>query len=64
MRMLNTTHPGVFVKTEIIESLCLTVAAAAPIVGVSPPAVISQQRVQPVVRQTSRCGNCIRPLTI
>ncbi len=37
MRMLNPPHPGVFVKTEVIEPLGLTVAAAATVLGVSRP---------------------------
>jgi addiction module HigA family antidote len=37
MRMLNPPHPGEFVKTEIIEPLGLTVAAAAAVLGVSRP---------------------------
>ena len=37
MPMLNPPHPGEFVKTEIIEPLGLTVAAAASVLGVSRP---------------------------
>ena len=37
MRMLNPPHPGEFVKTEVIEPLGLTVAAAASVLGVSRP---------------------------
>ena len=37
MRMLNPPHPGAFVKTEVIEPLGLTVAAAAKVLGVSRP---------------------------
>jgi len=37
MRMLNPPHPGAFVKTEVIEPLGLTVAAAATVLGVSRP---------------------------
>ena len=37
MRMLNPPHPGDFVKTEVIEPLGLTVAAAAKVLGVSRP---------------------------
>ena len=37
MRMLNPTHPGAFVRTEVIAPLGLTVAAAA--LGVSRPAL-------------------------
>ena len=39
MRMLNPPHPGAFVKTEVIDSLGLTVAAAAAVLGVSRPAL-------------------------
>ncbi len=39
MRMLNPPHPGAFVKTEVIEPLGLTVAAAADALGVSRPAL-------------------------
>lgn len=39
MRMLNPPHPGAFVKTEVIEPLGLTVAAAARVLGVSRPAL-------------------------
>ena len=39
MRMLNPPHPGEFVRTEIIEPLGLTVAAAAAVLGVSRPAL-------------------------
>ncbi len=35
MRMLNPPHPGAFVKTEVIEPLGLTIAAAADALGVS-----------------------------
>ena len=41
MRMLNPPHPGDFVKTEIIEPLGLTVAAAAEVLGVSRPTLSS-----------------------
>ena len=37
MRMRNPPHPGEFVKTEVIEPLGLTVAAAAAVLGVSRP---------------------------
>ncbi len=37
MRMLNPPHPGEFVRTEVIEPLGLTVAAAASVLGVSRP---------------------------
>ena len=39
MRMLNPPHPGAFVKTEVIDPLGLTVAAAAAVLGVSRPAL-------------------------
>ena len=38
-RMKNPAHPGGFVKTEIIESLGLTVTAAARALGVTRPAL-------------------------
>ena len=37
MRKLNPPHPGEFVKTEVVEPLGLTVAAAAAVLGVSRP---------------------------
>ena len=37
MRMSNPPHPGQFVKTEVIEPLGLTVAAAAGVLGVARP---------------------------
>ena len=37
--MLNPPHPGAFVKTEVIEPLDLSVAAAAAVLGVSHPAL-------------------------
>ena len=37
MRVLNPPHPGEFVKTEVVEPLGLTVAAAAAVLGVSRP---------------------------
>lgn len=39
MPMHSPPHPGDFIKTEIIESLRLTVSAAAKILGVSRPAL-------------------------
>jgi len=39
MRMLNPPHPGDFIRTEIIESLSLSVTAAAKILAVSRPAL-------------------------
>ena len=39
MRLLNPPHPGAFVKTEVIDPLGLTVAAAAAVLGVSRPAL-------------------------
>ena len=41
MRMLNPPHPGNFVKTEIIEPLDLSVAAAADVLGISRPTLSS-----------------------
>ena len=41
MRMLNPPHPGAFVRTEVIEPLGLTVAAAATALGVSRPTLSS-----------------------
>jgi antitoxin HigA-1 len=41
MRMLNPSHPGEFVRTEIIAPLGLSVTAAAGILGVSRPALSS-----------------------
>lgn len=37
MRMANPPHPGQFVKTEVVEPLGLTVAAAAGVLGVARP---------------------------
>jgi addiction module HigA family antidote len=37
MTMHNPPHPGDFVRTEILEPLQLTVAAAAKVLGVSRP---------------------------
>ena len=37
MRMLNPTHPGTFIRTEVIEPLNLSVSAAATVLGVSRP---------------------------
>ena len=37
--MLNPPHPGPFVKTEVIEPLGLTAAAAAAVLGISRPAL-------------------------
>lgn len=39
MRMHRPTHPGCFIREEIIEPLQLTVSAAARVLGVSRPAV-------------------------
>ena len=35
--MLNPPHPGLFIRTEVLEPLGLTVAAAAEALGVSRP---------------------------
>jgi addiction module HigA family antidote len=37
MRMLNPVHPGVFIKTEIVEAYGLSVTDAAKILKVSRP---------------------------
>lgn len=37
MRMLNPTHPGTFIRTEVIEPLKLSVSAAARAIQVSRP---------------------------
>ncbi len=37
MRMYNPSHPGVFLKEEVIEPLGLTVTDAARILGVTGP---------------------------
>ena len=39
MRMTRPSHPGPFVKTEIIEPLELTVTDAARVLGVTRPAL-------------------------
>ena len=39
MRMLNPPHPGDFIRSEIINPLGLSVAAAAKVLGVSRPAL-------------------------
>jgi antitoxin HigA-1 len=39
IRMKTPVHPGGFVKTEIIEPLCLSVTAAAQALGVTRPAL-------------------------
>jgi addiction module HigA family antidote len=41
MPMLNPPHPGLFVRTEIIEPLGLSVTAAARVLKVSRPALSS-----------------------
>ena len=41
MRMLNPPHPGAFVRTEVLDPLGLTVAAAATALGVSRPTLSS-----------------------
>ncbi|MCB8876508.1 HigA family addiction module antitoxin [Acidisoma silvae] len=35
IRLKNPAHPGGFVKTEIIEPLCLTVTRAAEVLGIT-----------------------------
>ena len=39
MRMKSPSHPGVFIRAEIIEPLGLTVTDAAKILGVTRPAL-------------------------
>jgi addiction module HigA family antidote len=39
MRMKSPSHPGVFIRAEIIEPLRLTVTDAAKILGVTRPAL-------------------------
>ena len=39
MRMLNPSHPGSFIATEVIRPLGLSVAASAVVLGVSRPAL-------------------------
>jgi addiction module HigA family antidote len=41
MRMLNPVHPGLFLKTEIIDALGLTVTEAAKVLHVSRPTLSS-----------------------
>jgi addiction module HigA family antidote len=41
MAMKNPTHPGEFIRTEIIEPAGLSVTAAAVVLGVSRPALSS-----------------------
>ena len=41
MRMLNPTHPGEFIRTEILLPLSLSVTAAARVLAVSRPALSS-----------------------
>jgi antitoxin HigA-1 len=41
MPMLNPSHPGSFIRTEIIEPLGLSVTAAARVLKVSRPALSS-----------------------
>ena len=37
MRMLNPTHPGTFLRSEIVEAYGLSVTAAAKVLGISRP---------------------------
>ena len=37
MRMLNPTHPGPFLRSEIVEAYGLSVTAAAKVLGISRP---------------------------
>src|ERR1700683_5352345 len=39
MRMFNPSHPGDFIRSEMIEPLGLSVTAAAKVLGVSRPAL-------------------------
>ncbi len=39
LRLINPTHPGQFIKFEIIEPLGLTISASAKILGVTRPAL-------------------------
>ena len=39
MRMLNPVHPGLFIKSEIVEAYSLSVTGAAKILKVSRPAL-------------------------
>ncbi|CAN5552135.1 HigA family addiction module antitoxin [soil metagenome] len=41
MHMKNPSHPGDFIKTEVVEAAGLTVTAAAIALGVSRPALSS-----------------------
>lgn len=41
MPMLNPPHPGLFIRTEVIEPLGLSVTAAARVLKVSRPALSS-----------------------
>ena len=41
MRMLNPTHPGAFIRTEILQPLSLSVTESAGILGISRPALSS-----------------------
>ena len=37
MRMIDPPHPGLFIRTEILDPLALSVTAAAEVLGVSRP---------------------------
>ena len=75
MRMLNPPHPGAFVRTEVIESHGLTVAAAAQVLGVSRPALstflngrsglsgIMALRIEKAFGVKTRSCGCRRPTT-
>lgn len=41
MRMLNPTHPGAFIRTEILQPLSLSVTESAEVLGISRPALSS-----------------------
>jgi addiction module HigA family antidote len=39
--MLNPTHPGAFIRTEILQPLSLSVTESAEVLGISRPALSS-----------------------
>jgi antitoxin HigA-1 len=41
MHMLNPTHPGAFIRTEILQPLSLSVTESAEVLGISRPALSS-----------------------
>ena len=44
MRMLNPTHPGAFIRTEILQPLSLSVTESAEMLGISRSALSSLLR--------------------